>query len=259
MKRFTRSAIGTALVLRSTVALAAELPPVDVELEPLLKQIARLAEAMSTLGAPLAAADKIALRRARSARDVQRVLDPRVLLLVDINPEQRVKVQQVMNSPRLREHGWRSFLIKVTNQSGTTAPLQVESPNAAPIHREAAPALGPTQKLQAQDAIHRWMDLALHDAPPFRRELSGLQVEYRLLKIYCDARRAGTVVAATDPAATKDGEVAAGPFKREAKITFNVGQGTQDIGFRNEADVLFTCMPDTRSRSRAARPPSHRR
>src|SRR5206468_9923455 len=30
---------------------------------------------------------------------------------------------------------------------------------------------------------------------------------------------------------------------REAKVSFNVGQGTQDIGFRNEADTLFTCLP----------------
>ncbi len=30
---------------------------------------------------------------------------------------------------------------------------------------------------------------------------------------------------------------------REAKLLFNVGQGTQDLGFRNEADLLFTCLP----------------
>ena len=31
--------------------------------------------------------------------------------------------------------------------------------------------------------------------------------------------------------------------KREARMGFNVGQGTQDIGFRNEIDILFTCRP----------------
>ena len=31
--------------------------------------------------------------------------------------------------------------------------------------------------------------------------------------------------------------------KREAKISFNVGQGTQDLGFRSEVDILFTCDP----------------
>src|SRR5262249_19352207 len=29
------------------------------------------------------------------------------------------------------------------------------------------------------------------------------------------------------------------------KIGFNVGQGTQDIGFRNDVDILFNCLPST--------------
>src|SRR5581483_7372838 len=33
------------------------------------------------------------------------------------------------------------------------------------------------------------------------------------------------------------------PFKREAKIVFNAGQGTQDLGFRSDCDLLFTCRP----------------
>src|SRR5205814_6561641 len=31
--------------------------------------------------------------------------------------------------------------------------------------------------------------------------------------------------------------------QREAKLSFNVGQGTQDLGFRNELPILFTCRP----------------
>src|SRR6185295_10613879 len=31
--------------------------------------------------------------------------------------------------------------------------------------------------------------------------------------------------------------------KREAKFMFNVGQGSQDIGFRNETDILFAAAP----------------
>ena len=30
---------------------------------------------------------------------------------------------------------------------------------------------------------------------------------------------------------------------REAKIGFNVGQGTQDLGFRNTVPILFHCVP----------------
>jgi hypothetical protein len=53
-------------------------------------------------------------------------------------------------------------------------------------------------------------------------QLSGLNLEYRILQLY--SRDTG---------------------KREARIAFNVGQGSQDIGFRNDADVLFTCLPST--------------
>ena len=53
-----------------------------------------------------------------------------------------------------------------------------------------------------------------------KRELSGLEVEYRILSLY--SRDAG---------------------KREARVAFNVGQGTQDIGFRNDVDMLFTLRP----------------
>src|SRR5206468_1151764 len=31
--------------------------------------------------------------------------------------------------------------------------------------------------------------------------------------------------------------------RREAKLEFDVGQGTQDLGFRNEINVLFDCEP----------------
>ena len=55
---------------------------------------------------------------------------------------------------------------------------------------------------------------------PLKRELSGLALEYRIIQLY--SRDAG---------------------KREAKISFNVGQGTQDLGFRSDVDVLFTCEP----------------
>ena len=45
---------------------------------------------------------------------------------------------------------------------------------------------------------------------PLKTELSGLSLEYRIIQIA--SRDAG---------------------KREARISFNVGQGTQDLGFRS--------------------------
>ena len=37
--------------------------------------------------------------------------------------------------------------------------------------------------------------------------------------------------------------------QRAAQIAFNVGQGTQDLGFRNDVDILFTARPRIRSAS----------
>src|SRR5882724_2730058 len=64
------------------------------------------------------------------------------------------------------------------------------------------------------------MDLQMSNKQPLREQLSGLNLEYRILQLY--SRDAG---------------------QREAKISFNVGQGTQDIGYRNDVDVLFTSLP----------------
>jgi hypothetical protein len=64
------------------------------------------------------------------------------------------------------------------------------------------------------------MDLIIFDDRPMRRALSGLALEYRLLQVY--SRDSG---------------------RREAKISFNVGQGTQDLGFRSDVDILFQCEP----------------
>src|SRR5690606_26376985 len=55
---------------------------------------------------------------------------------------------------------------------------------------------------------------------PLRPTLSGLEVEYVILQLF--SRDAG---------------------KREAKLEFNVGQGTQDLGFRSELPLLFQCVP----------------
>ena len=58
---------------------------------------------------------------------------------------------------------------------------------------------------------------------PMKAHLSGLDLEYRILQIY--AKEAG---------------------KREGKLTFDVGQGSQDLGFRSEVDILFTIAPSAK-------------
>ncbi len=189
-----------------------------VELQPLAAQAVRVAEALDFLGSPLSPADRrqvTALGLAGSpdpaaqVERIQRALDRYCLCVVNINPESRVKVAPGPAKLDLAQHGWRTYLVKVINEAGVTARFNVESPNA-----------GRLAGSKQDQVANRWLDLLQYTNQPLRPELSGLEVEYRILSLY--SRDAG---------------------KREAKILFNVGQGTQDLGFRNDLDLLFTAHP----------------
>ena len=196
---------------------AADVPVVTgVEWQPLKAQVRRLLEATEYLGVPFSAADKSAIKTAMQTSDaelgsaqLQKILDKRCLYFVSINPEMRVKVARGEAMPGLVQHGWTQFLVKVNNKAGVTAALRAHSPNAGKLHNASADTID-----------DRWLEIQMYDAQPLTKTLSGLELEYRLIQLY--SRDAG---------------------KREARMGFNVGQGTQDIGFRNEVDVLFSCHP----------------
>ena len=145
------------------------------------------------------------------------MLDPHCLIGININPESRVKSAQGPAAARLVQNGWTVFLVKVQNEAGVTAELQAISPNAAPIYTRSSNSAEPKKSIRPAEIIQRWTDVAMFRDRPLKRELSGLAVEYRIIQVY--SRDAG---------------------KREARISFNVGQGTQDLGFRSDVDILFT-------------------
>lgn len=205
-----------------------------VELQPLAAQAQRVAEALESLGAPLSASERQGLDAAMSKTDaeeagaeIQRILDPHCLASIDINPEMRVKVAAGPAPKELVELGWRTFLVKVHNQAGATAELRVVSRNAQSVHNAGG-------SKNASDQFYRkrggdkaslgmaqlWLDLESFNKQPLKNELSGLALEYRVLSLY--SRDAG---------------------EREAKLEFNIGQGTQELGLRSEADLLFHCAP----------------
>jgi len=205
-------------------------PDTAVPLQPLAMQARRLETALAYLGAPLPAAargrlnDALALEDERNAAArIQEVLDAYVLATVHINPESRVRVQQGAARPDLVQGGTRVFLVKVVNDAGVTAPLAVQSPNSGRVFVPSRGGVGvpePTMTLTAAQARDRWADISIFTESPMRPRLSGFRVEYAILQIY--SRDVG---------------------QRTATLAFNVGQGTQDIGFRNDIDVLFTALP----------------
>ena len=223
----------TALAGYSSVGGEPSLPLVSgVELQPLAAQTRRLVEALDSVGAPLSADERAALDSAISSPDaeaavrrIQEVLDPHCVAGVNINPEMRVKVAQGPAKLALVEDGWRTFLVKVQNQAGATAELRVISPNAQSVHdspKNASDEYYRKDRTAAAQlkAADRWLDLESFNRQPLKKELSGLALEYRILSLY--SRDAG---------------------QREAKLAFDVGQGTQDLGFRSEVDLLFRCAP----------------
>lgn len=199
----------------------------DVEAQPLKAQAARVAQALEFLGEPLNTEESKAFDAALSNADdgeavkaIQQLLDQRAIAGVNINPESRVKVAAGAARPRLVQNGWSVFLVKVHNQAGVTARLKADSPNAEPIYKQSTGSPRGKKAISAADVKNRWLDLRTFDSQPLAPKLSGLPVEYRIVQIY--SRDAG---------------------QREATLSFNVGQGTQDIGFRNEIAVLFNADP----------------
>jgi hypothetical protein len=77
--------------------------------------------------------------------------------------------------------------------------------------------LRPTSPQADPNAKDRFLDLKMHTDKPLSATLSGRPVEYVILLL--TSREGG---------------------RREATIGFDVGQGTQDLGFRGEVPVLFT-------------------
>ena len=201
--------------------------PSAVPLQPLAQQARRLETALRFLGQPLPEADHAALNSAMAAPDeadgaarLQATLDRNVLATVHISPESRVKVEPGAAPPELVQNGTRLFLIKVINEARLTAPLAIQSPNSGRVYRTASNSPEPRMDLTMVEVRDRWVDLSIYDKPPMRNRLSGLGVEYVILQVY--SRDAG---------------------QRSAQIGFNVGQGSQDIGFRNDIDILFTALP----------------
>ena len=203
---------------------------VDVPRQPVVAATKRLVQAMDFAGQPLSGATKNKLEAAYVLDDpddciakVQSILDPLCLVEVHINPESRVKVAEGPVAKKLMQQGWRVFLIKVHNEAGVNPELEVQSPNAAPVYQKGRKN-GRQKPRSDEDLVdpdqvpNRWLDVSMLNRQPMKQRLSGLEFEYRALLVY--SRDAG---------------------KREASLAFNIGQGTQDIGFRNAVPILFDC------------------
>jgi len=225
--RDTLRPMQTGNIALAAVVLGIGLYGQTVALQPFAQQVRRLEDALSYLGQPLPHAVHEKINRAMAlddevvaVRTIREALEPYVLAVVNINPESRVKVTQGFAKAELVQNGARLFLVRVENEAGVTAKLTVTSPNSGPTSIKSRGEAEPKMELTAQTVKERWADISIHDQSPMPQRLSGLAVEYAILAVY--SRDAG---------------------QRSANLAFNVGQGSQDIGFRNDMLVLFNAQP----------------
>lgn len=201
----------------------------EIPAQPLIAQATRLTEALAYLGSPLSPEDantikeiSLAAHDSKTAERIQQVLDPYCIAQVNINPESRVKVERGAAKPLLMQGGWTSFLVKVHNEGMVTAQLEVESPNALdPYNKHSwGYEVHPDKVVKPGEMANRFLDAQMFRGKPLNSHLSGFPLEYAVVQLY-----------------SKDAGM------RDVEIGFNVGQSTQDIGFRNTVNILFQIAP----------------
>ena len=198
--------------------------------QPLTANVQRLLQSLEYLGWPLPRESTSELKGAIQRGDVsamQAVLDRHVLCNIGINPEQRVRVSRGAGAAVIQQRGYTPLIVKVSNDATVTQKLSVSSPQSGAVFGGAADGslLRQQQTELGKDQLtsvgpDRFLHVEMFNSSPMTESLSGLRVEYAILLV----------------SSTRSG-------KFEASISFDVGQGTQDIGFRAETSVLFDVRP----------------
>ncbi|MBC7868392.1 MAG: hypothetical protein H7X88_12725, partial [Gloeobacteraceae cyanobacterium ES-bin-316] len=168
----------------------------NAETQAFIFQTKRLVETMDYLGTPISIGDKKNIENTVSKADeekcianIETVLTKYVLFSVVVNPESRVAVTPGMAKAILLQHGWATFLIKVENQAGITAKLEVLSEQAKRNYDGGEKIYGFGNKdngktVTRKDIADRWMDMSLYTKAPMQNTLSGLQTEYFIIQLY---------------------------------------------------------------------------
>ena len=193
---------------------APPLPVVEADWPALRAQTSQLLTHLETLKASLPAKTAEEIRALLdddeadpddASRSVQQLLDAHCLISVSVNPESRVKAARGPRPAHLVRDEPTLLLVKVHNQGGVTHALAVGSAQAV---------------VAGKEDDDRWVEATILNGKPFANRLTGQRLEYRVLRL--TPRQTG---------------------KREATLGFDVGQGTQDLGFRAEVPILFTIRP----------------
>lgn len=195
------------LIVLSAPAQAGDRLPVieDADMVLLQKNVGRIFDALQKLRSPFGhketEAIKLLLNDGRKSPEISRGLQE----LLD--PHCLVAVSINPESRVKAARGPAKAILK----RGSEAIFLIKVVNEAGVNHALAVS-GPEI-----EGDSKWLKAIVHSEPPMRKTLSGEKIEYVLLRL--SAPEIG---------------------KREATLKFDVGQGTQDLGFRAEVPVLFT-------------------
>lgn len=179
----TTAGYGLSCFGQSNTSGASKWPMVErVDAQPLLLLTQRLAETLQAIGTPLLpdqASQLGALRTDPSDNNItlqiQQILDPLCVASVVIHSDGSTTIAP--GTPvELMENGWAAKLVKVVNLAGTQSKLRIDSPNAKPIPH------GPKEEVE-----NRWLALSMYDGRPLNANLSGLELEYRIVQLMSTA------------------------------------------------------------------------
>ena len=240
-------------------ASAADLPRVSkVDLQPLAAQARRVADALELLGAPLTAAERKALADAAAERTPptasmrSRPSSTSIAWSPSTFARRRearrpvpVAAEAGPAKPELAEQGWRVFLVKVYNEAASTrSSCAPPAPTPPPLTKRSSGKPDP-QVAPVGDIEKRFLDLTMFNGQPLVRDLSGLEVEYRIVQIYC--RDAGRKEAALTFGLWREGDkdkpsAASGAYRRRLRLgPGGAGQAARprrrrQVGARRQAD-----------------------
>ena len=134
-------------------------------------------------------------------------VEPLVVLRVDVNPESRVKLAAVSPLPELVVDRTYRFLLEVRNAARIRAPLRIAA----------------TDRSTSPPRTAMFCAVGLVDGIASSSFLSGQEREWKIVEVR----------------STEEG-------RREVHLEADVGQGTQDLGFRAAADLLLKSVPARR-------------
>ncbi|MSR27174.1 MAG: hypothetical protein EXS06_09195 [Planctomycetaceae bacterium] len=147
------------------------------------------------------------LAAAESSDSLAAAVEPLVVLRVDVNPESRVKLAAVSPLPELVVDRTYRCLLEVQNAARIRAPLRIAATDRSV--NLPRPAL--------------FCAVGLIDGIASSSFLSGAEREWKIIEIRL----------------LEEG-------RREVHLEADVGQGTQDLGFRAAADLLLKGVPARR-------------